>query len=61
MARTHKHPKTDPREGNAGSLKNWLGNPKNRKKMYDHDREAAAALEYADYWSNSRAALRNSR
>lgn len=46
MARTHKHPKTDPLEGNAESLKKWLGNPKNRNKMYNHDREAAAALGY---------------
>lgn len=35
---------TDPRQGNAGSLGDWLAKPKNRAKMYRHDREAAAEL-----------------
>lgn len=34
----------DPRQGNAGDLGKWLSKPKNRAKMYRHDREAAAEL-----------------
>lgn len=34
----------DPRQGNAGGLGEWLSKPKNRAKMYRHDREAAAQL-----------------
>lgn len=36
--------KTDPRQGNAGDLGKWLSKPKNREKIYQHDREAAAEL-----------------
>lgn len=39
-----RRPTTDPRQGNAGDLGKWLANPKNRAKMYRHDREAAADL-----------------
>lgn len=39
---------TDPRQGNAGSLAKWLANPKNRAKMYAHDREAAKDLAESD-------------
>lgn len=39
-----RRPTTDPRQGNAGDLKKWLSNPKNRAKVYAHDREAAAEL-----------------
>lgn len=35
---------TDPRQGNAGDLGEWLSKPKNRAKMYRHDKEAAAEL-----------------
>lgn len=41
MSRTRA---TDERQGNAGSLGKWLLNPRNREKMYKHDREAAADL-----------------
>lgn len=34
----------DPRQGNAGDLGEWLSKPKNRAKMYRHDKEAAAEL-----------------
>lgn len=34
----------DPRQGNAGNLGDWLKNPRNREKMYRHDREAAVEL-----------------
>lgn len=34
----------DPRQGNAGDLGVWLSKPKNREKMYRHDREVAAEL-----------------
>ena len=34
----------DPRQGNAGDLGEWLANPKNRAKMYRHDKEAAVEL-----------------
>lgn len=35
---------TDPRQGNAGDLGEWLSKPKNRAKVYAHDRAAAAEL-----------------
>lgn len=34
----------DPRQGNAGSLGDWLANPKNRAKMYRSDKADAADL-----------------
>lgn len=39
-----RKPTTDPRQGNAGNLGEWLSKPKNRAKMYRADREAAAEL-----------------
>ncbi len=41
MSRTTRK---DPRQGNAGDLGEWLSKPKNRAKMYRHDKEAAAEL-----------------
>ena len=40
--------KKDPRQGNKGSLKKWLADPKNREKMYLHDRDALADLTQDD-------------
>lgn len=41
MSRTTRK---DPRQGNVGDLGEWLAKPKNRAKMYRHDKEAAAEL-----------------
>lgn len=41
MSRTARK---DPRQGNAEDLGEWLSKPKNRAKMYRHDKEAAAEL-----------------